>query len=331
MKVSEICRARTIQPIDVSTPLLVPSFSSRGFPDIKNIYLEIKNFIVDVSLISAYDLYHSFVDSNIYYSDLIFIDSGGYETQAIKSIANLDDLYAARDSYVLQPWSLDQYQSVLDNLEPNSQFVFISYDAHSNSSIPKQIELSLHLFKKYSTVASEFLCKPETQESNHVNIEQLLNYTNHIAKFSILGLTEKELGASILERCHNLLRLRSTFQASGIETPIHVLGCLEPVLMIVYFLCGADIFDGLAWLRYVFFNGLTLYPSNATLLQEKWSFSEYDLPKLYSIQNLQVLNHLSKAMRRFQQTGQVDEFSEWVTVMPHMLNLVKDAGLEFEE
>lgn len=289
-----------------------------------------RDFIVDVSLVSAYDIHYGFIDKNIYYSDLIFIDSGGYETQAIRAVANLDDLYVTRDIYTVQSWSVEQYRSVLDNLEPNAQFVFISYDTQNNSSILAQIESSLHLFQKYPTAASEFLCKPETQKSNFVNVEQLLNYVDRLEHFSILGLTEKELGASILERCHNLLRLRSALQTNGLQTPIHVLGCLDPVLMIAYFLCGVDIFDGLAWLRYVFSNGLTLYPSTATLIHENWSFSEYELPKLYSVQNLKILNKLSKAMREFHKTGQINEFSEWATVMPHILNLVREAGLEVE-
>ncbi|MEG3883564.1 hypothetical protein QT971_05040 [Microcoleus sp. herbarium19] len=328
MKVTEICQLRNISIIDISTPILVPSFSSRGFPEVRDIYNSMRDFIVDVSLVSAYDLYYDFIDRDIYYSDLIFIDSGGYETQLLKSTASLDDVYAARDSCSARPWNSDLHQSVLDRLEPNSQFVFISYDSQENSQpILCQIESSLALFQKYPDVASEFLGKPE-QESNFINIGNLIGYLDNIAQFSILGLTEKELGKSILERCQNLLRLRSEFEKSGFQIPIHILGCLDPVLIIAYFLCGADIFDGLAWLRYVFYDGLALYPSTANIITEKWNYSEQELANFYGIQNIQTLNRLTISMIKFCKTRRIEEFFEWNRVMPSVLNLVRNAGLE---
>lgn len=328
MKLTEICQVRNISIIDVSTPILVPSFSSRGFPEVRDIYNLMRDFIVDVSLVSAYDLHYDFIDRDMYYSDLIFIDSGGYETQLLKSTASLDDVYAARDSYSVLPWNSDLHQSVLDRLEPNSQFVFISYDSQENSQpILDQIESSLALLKQYPDVASEFLCKPE-QESNFINIDNLIGYLDDIAQFSILGLTEKELGKSILERCQNLLRLRSEFKTSGFQIPIHILGCLDPALSIAYFLCGADIFDGLAWLRYVFYEGLALYPSTANLITGKWNYSEQELANLYGIQNIHMLNRLTRSMMKFCETRRIEEFLEWNRVMPSVLNLVKNAGLE---
>jgi hypothetical protein len=183
------------------------------------------------------------------------------------------------------------------------------------------------LFQKYPDVASEFLCKPE-QEFNFINIGNLIGYLDNRAQFSILGLTEKELGKSILERCQNLLRLRSEFEKSGFQIPIHILGCLDPVLIIAYFLCGADIFDGLAWLRYVFYDGLALYPSTANIITEKWNYSEQELANFYGIQNIQTLNRLTSSMIKFCKTRRIEEFFEWNRVMPSVLNLVRNAGLE---
>ncbi len=328
MKVREICQLRNISIIDISTPILVPSFSSRGFPEVRDIYNSMRDFIVDVSLVSAYDLYYDLIDGDIYYSDLIFIDSGGYETQLLKSTASLDDVYAARDSCSARPWNSDLHQSVLDRLEPNSQFVFISYDSQENSQpILCQIESSLALFQQYPDVASDFLCKPE-KESNFIDIDNLIGHLDYLAQFSVLGVTEKELGKSILERCQNLLRLRSELKTSGFQIPIHILGCLDPVLSIAYFLCGADIFDGLAWLRYVFYEGLALYPSTANIITKKWNYSEQELANLYGIQNLHMLNRLARAMMKFCETRRIEEFVEWNKVMPSVLNLVRDAGLE---
>ncbi|EKV01607.1 hypothetical protein Lepto7375DRAFT_3780 [Leptolyngbya sp. PCC 7375] len=331
MKASKICQQRRIFPIDVNTPILIPSFSSRGFPEVKSIYLQMRDFIVDVSLVSAYDLHYGFIDSDIYCSDLVFIDSGGYETQIITYTSALDDVYAVREGCSIQSWRIQDYEAILDGLEPNSQFVFISYDSHNLTSTLDQIKTSSNFFEKYPNIASEILLKPENKESNLINWEFIVNNVNYFSNFSIIGVTEKELGKSILERCQNLLRLRSALYENGCNIPIHVLGCLDPALIITYFLCGADIFDGLAWLRYSFFEGLALYNSTSIILQEHWEISEIDLPKLYGVRNLQVLNNLSNAMQKFYRTQNLNEFDEWKLVMPNILNLVQQVGLDFEE
>lgn len=332
MRVSEICKSRQISIIDVPTPLIVPSFSSRGFPEVKNIYTSVKDYISNVSLISAYDIYYEMQEVDIYASDIIFIDSGGYETQAITLTATSDDVYANRDSVSVRPWSRELHQSVLNNLQSLSQLVLISYDNWNNhQSTLSQIATAKSLFQLYPNYASNFLYKPEMFESKVINIDSLLKHAHHLTSFSVLGITEKELGNSIFERCHNLIKIRSALQERSIEIPIHILGCINPDLIILYFLCGADIFDGLAWLRCAFVDGSTLYRSTAALMQADWHYSESELNQLYSIKNLQNINYLSHAMNRFCDTKLIQEFSAWEKIMPQVLNLVKDAGIEVEE
>jgi len=332
VRVFETCKCRQISIIEVFTPLIVPSFSSRGFPEVKQIYTSIKDYISDVSLISAYDIYYELQEVDIYASDIIFIDSGGYEIQALKLTNTSDDVYANRHIASVRPWSRELHQSVLDNLQSLSQLVQISYDDwDKHQSTLSQIEAAKSLFQRYPSFASNFLYKPETPESKIINIDSLLEHSHHLTSFSVLGITEKELGNSIFDRCHNLLKIRSALQTQSIEIPIHILGCLDPVLIISYFLCGADIFDGLAWLRYAFVDGFTLYQSTAAIMQAEWNYSESELNQIYSIKNLQAISHLSHAMNKFCQTKLIQEFSAWEKIMPKVLNLVKKAGLEVEE
>jgi hypothetical protein len=332
MKLSDICKSRQISIIDTATPLIVPSFSSRGFPELKKIYQQTKEYTSDVSLISAYDKYYKLQDVDIYASDILFIDSGGYETQSIKLTATSDDVYAYRDSIFVHPWSRELHKDVLNNLQDLSQLVIISYDDWNNyQSTLSQIETAKSLFENYPSFASNFLYKPEVSESQFINVNSLLEHAHHLNSFSLLGITEKELGSSIIERCRNLLKIRFYLQEQSIDIPIHILGCLDPALIISYFLCGADIFDGLAWLRYAFVDGLTMYESTAALMQSDWDYSESDLNQLYSIKNLQTLSHLSQSMHKFCETKNIEEFSTLRKVMPQVINLVKEAGLEIEE
>ena len=61
------------------TPLLIPSFSSKGFPDVRKI-IEYSSGIIDgVMLISAYDLHYGEIKPPFDFASLIFVDSGGYE------------------------------------------------------------------------------------------------------------------------------------------------------------------------------------------------------------------------------------------------------------
>jgi hypothetical protein len=332
MRISEICKSREVSIIDTSTPLIIPSFSSRGFPEFKSIYEVTKDYILDISLISAYDIHYKLQNVDIYASNIIFIDSGGYETKLIKSLVNSDDVYALRDNSKILDWSPELHQIVLDDLQPLSQLVLISYDeSESHESTLTQIEIAKSFFKKYPNYASNFLCKPETSESPLINFDGLFEHAHHLDSFSILGITEKELGTSILERCCNLLKIRSILNEKGIEIPIHVLGCLDPILIISYFFCGADIFDGLAWLRYAFLEGITLYQSTAALMQANWHYTDLELNQLYSIKNLQSLNSLSHAMHKFSQTRDIQEFSDWGKIMPQVLGLVEKAGLKVLE
>ncbi|VEP17908.1 conserved hypothetical protein [Hyella patelloides LEGE 07179] len=331
MQLDEICQIRNIPIVDVSTPLIIPSFSSRGFPDLKYIYEQTKDYITDVSLVSAYDLYHQYLEAEIYSSDLIFIDSGGYETQQIQSTSNLDDIYACKNSYSIKSWNLDLHKTVLKQLEPNSQFVFVSYDNWDNpQSTIYQIESALELFANFPEAASNFLYKSESRGSRYIDIIELLKYAEKLSSFSILGITEKELGGSILERCQNLLKIRSALNEKGISIPIHIFGCLDPGLIIAYFLCGADIFDGLAWLRYVFKEGLALYPSTVTLRDRNWGDLEQDLTKSSSINNVLELESLSRAMTRFAQNRLTSELMQCSKIMPNIIDLVKEAGLKIE-
>jgi hypothetical protein len=332
MKVDKICQIRQISIIDVSTPLIVPSFSSRGFPNLKRIYEYTKQFVPDVSLLSSYDLYYHFLDKNIYSSDLMFIDSGGYETQSIQSTFFGDDIYSCKSNFPIKEWNYDLHKKVLNKLENNSQFVFVNHDDwKAPKSILNQIETAVDFFNEYPSVASDFLVKPETFNEQYINVNKLIDYVDSLNHFSILGITEKELGASILDRCYNIFKIRSALNEKKISIPIHIFGCLTPELIITYFLCGADIFDGLAWLRYSFHELGTFYPGTAILFNQEWNYSEPDLFLAYSIRNLRQLESLSREMKKFANSNIISEFSYSNFIIDNIIKLVKKSGIEIED
>ena len=53
----------------------------------------------------------------------------------------------------------------------------------------------------------------------------------------------------------NIAQIRRALDGVGLDTPLHVFGSLDTVTTPMYFMAGADIFDGLTWLRFAFYNG----------------------------------------------------------------------------
>lgn len=327
MKVSEICKARQVSVINKATPIVIPSFSSRGFPYISNIHSSTRRYLGKSSLVSAYDIhYRNLSQDDIYASDILFIDSGGYEA---KPVSDLTESYI--DGRLSSGWSTEYYEAVLERLEPLSPLVIVNYDYSDPRPISNQVDLAKTIFQNYPNYATNFLYKPELKGEKLISLDALIKNIRLISSFSILGITEKELGTSLFERCCNLLKIRTALLDAGLEAPIHIFGCLDPAVMVAYFLCGADIFDGLAWLRYTFDHGSVMYHSTATLRKEEWYISENDLLITRWISNLEYLEALTRSMKNFLKTGAINEFLIDQGLLSKVLSLVKLSGIEFEE
>lgn len=323
MQANEICKIRKIYPIEVATPLLAPSFSSRGFPGLSELYGSLRDHVPQVSLVSAFDIYYGhFGEHNVYASNTLLIDSGGYEARLIP---DLDNGYI--DERQSKKWSHEHYNQILSRLEPNSNLVLISYDADDPMPIGAQAEQAQTTFAQYQHCASDFLCKPQNG-GNTVEIKEILNNLNQFRTFSVFGVTEKELGLSMLDRCRNLLALRTAFIESSLDMPIHVFGCLEPTSIIAYFLCGADIFDGLAWLRFAFHNNIAIYRPNASILQGLWHDDDANIWLRQSLANLRALEKLNKNLTRFCEAYDLSIFNLSAEHASIIQALVNSAGIE---
>ena len=59
-------------------------------------------------------------------------------------------------------------------------------------------------------------------------------------------------GDSLVKRCSAVVMLRDAMGDAGLDAPIHIFGAINPMEVLTYFFCGADVFDGLNWLRLAF-------------------------------------------------------------------------------
>lgn len=288
------------------TPILVPSFSSRANIDVRKMIDSMSETINEAILISGYDVFHSKDFPSITFPDLIFLDSGGYE-------CNIDNNISETGYYKPETltWSIEKYMDVIKSWPNQVPTVIISYDHPSRREIiEKQILNAQKLFDDADYMLKEFLIKPESHNTNKINLKSLIKNIDLLASFDLLGVTEKELGNSIFDRMIMIAKIRGELDRNEIDIPLHVFGSLDTITTPLYYFAGADVFDGLSWLRFTYHEGDTFYTN---------SFG----PKLHGVHkntnsiqtrnfddNITYLLRLKLKLKKFQSSGDFEHFGK---------------------
>lgn len=281
----------------IRTPLIVRSFSSKGFPEVSSIISVLDEYITDAVLVSAYDVHHkNIARSKLGFSKIIFLDSGGYEAAIDDGISEL--------RYVKAPpkhWRESIYRAEVDRWKnPRaSDTVLVSYDHPKHRhTVAQQISRAIKLYKRYPLFVREILFKPEP-EAKYVDIKKIVQRVHELSNFDVIGLTEDELGKSLSERMEAVAKLRVAMTRVDMKLPIHIFGSLDPVATPLYFLSGADIFDGLTWLRFAYKDGCAIYTHNFVPLNIGVdSILKYAEPEVW-LHNHHYLDGLQREMRTF--------------------------------
>ena len=286
------------------TPTIIPSFSSKGFPDINKIIELHSSIIAEVGvLISAFDIAREKVKNIPEYSPFIILDSGGYECSQFKDLSDNNT-----QNYRNTEWGYNELVGVLDSWDTPTTTISVSYD-HPNKRccIARQIEAAIKQFegRKFGKL---ILIKPSTENSIRIDMKELLGCIYEFRNFDILGVTEKELGFSIFERMKNIAKIRTALANAGINIPIHVFGSLDTISTPLYFFSGADIFDGLTWLRYAYHNGMATYMQNFSALKHGIRVNDENIPPLIWSGNYQILLDLQITMQRYITEKSFDAF-----------------------
>ena len=171
------------------TPLLVPSFSSKGFPDVAKIVKTAEEVIEGVTLVSAYDLHYKKIAPPFDFASLIFLDSGGYEAS---KDAELSD-FGERDHIPLE-WSQTLHEQVLEQWHPAVPTVLIKYD-HPKERIPirEQIERARGMASGRTGVMREILLKPETKDQTLVQVASVVQNVHALADFDVMASLKRKL------------------------------------------------------------------------------------------------------------------------------------------
>jgi hypothetical protein len=286
-----------------NSPSIVPSFSSKGFPEVEQIVQSLSRFITESALVSAYDLSYKFLSSPPIYPEYLILDSGGYECSKDVELSD-----TRTNNYQEAEWSIDRLISVLDAWNAPQPTFAVSYDhPRERKPLSEQVASAHEIFKGRS-FGRELLIKPSASNERRVDIEGLLKNVEILSEFDVIGLTEAELGRSIFDRMRNIARLRRALTAKGIYSPMHIFGSLDMISTPLYFLSGADIFDGLTWLRFCYSDGQAIYQRNAAALKFGIDIDDDDVSPRIWFDNYQALVDLQFMMKRYLREGTFDAF-----------------------
>jgi hypothetical protein len=155
----------------------------------------------------------------------------------------------------------------------------------------------------------EILIKPEPN-ADFIQVSHLVNHLKSFASFDVLGFTERELGSSLLERMAAIAYIRRALNKYEIDIPIHIFGGLDVVTTPLYYLSGADIFDGLSWLRYIFSNGMTLHLESYGPINEAISMSIHDISIKSFYKNYLAIRKLEESLEKFHSSEDFDDLGK---------------------
>lgn len=309
--------------LQFQTPLLVPAFSSKGFKlkgrvkgkqdHYSEVAYPLDEFCkhpASAVLLSAFDLHFKHFDapkiqkfssrSHLQNTAVVFVDSGGYEL--------LDDFDSTEPRIYPLPaegkqFALADYLEVLNGLakvDPPPPLMLANFDHGSkNTSVADQVVAARRIFQRYGMFASDFILKPWTPSGRVVDPRELSQQTVSLLRgFDVIGVTEKELGTDLWDKLSRVAALRAALDRAGIDAPIHIWGGLDPVISPLFYFAGAEIFDGVSWLRYAYMDGVAVCrEAFGPLLPELGVASPASVNLLTAnIRNVAALSNLTDAL-----------------------------------
>ena len=300
-------------------PLFVYSYSSKSFPHLSNLLKHSLPYVPSY-LLSLYDYKHIISPRLISAADsrIRIWDSGGYEAMVCPTW----------EISGTKKWNEKTYVQTANRIPWNGLDVLVSYDTPEEPGcIQQQVERALHLYTKVEgTYARDLLIHVPDNTDPYVLAEILGPYTN---EFQILGLTEKEIAPTWAHGVYFINCLRSALSVLDTKRyiPIHVFGCFDLKTVVRFSLAGADIFDGLTWLRYLFLGGDVLYQREIEYVIpiEQLLTTDLELPMI--LHNIRDMEQLRSDLTYAIYTNDMERFKEEMSDINKVLEYFNEQGV----
>ena len=315
-------QVRRVHKLDLPTPLIAPSFSSYGFPYLSDIWEEFKHKLYGICLVSAFDMAGGRITGDaIDMVNVVILDSGLYESRKAKGEPGTPPTSSMTDG-----WTRARYHKVVEGVGQKGNVILVNFDHVGR--MEDQMAAAFEDFSRAPQAATDFLVKP-TDVTALVNLAGLSKHQKTLGEFSVIGITAREIGSSFLKRCRAVVTLRDLLDGAELETPIHVFGAISPYEVLTYFFCGADIFDGLNWLRLAFRDHASITIGESAMEDMKWDLSELDLCIGEWTENLRFLHHLQERLKEYGTNGDLESLIQEFPIARQAAHIAELAGAEF--
>jgi hypothetical protein len=286
-------------------------------------------WLTDSMLVSAYDIHHGHLakpDEMVKAPELTVVDSGGYEVRV-----EHDQSTSVHAPHAPKEWNVALLDEVLSSWPTRFAAAFVTFDHPSDRrSFAEQLEAAKAFAARYPGQLHTLLLKPETdnQKTLGKTLQQACASAEEFAAFDFLGVTEKELGATMLDRMYEIAKLRLALDDAAVATPIHVFGALDPLTSSLYFLAGAEVFDGLTWLRYAYRDGLCVYQANHGVLSIGSDQRDERVRAQTLTSNVHYLSTLRLEMRRFTLERDFSQFKHHADALRNVFDSLRATKLK---
>lgn len=226
----------------LQSPFFFPSISSiQAEYAVYDYFQLIRKTSYPALLISAYDLYHHEKRANFVKeisalsqnSFFVLMDSGHYEAswRADKT------------------WTFNKFQEILKDADMDLCFSFDVY-YNGKKKIPEHVKEIIEYTAMTGGKQKSGITIPIIHGTSQ-NLPSVVSKVVEGINPEIIGITERELGYSLLERASNLKLIRQELNKMKRDIAIHLLGTGNPASLLIYSLCGANFFDALEWCKNV--------------------------------------------------------------------------------
>lgn len=243
---------RRAAPAEAGYPTMVYSYSSRAHTDLQAIYADTYD-CNPRPVVSLYDARHhvdvAAVEGASSHRPVRFLDSGMFEV----GITNEPWVLAGPPG--TRRWTRDDYVATARAVARPGDML-VSFD--TRDPIAEQVRAGCASLDEAAPVGVGRDLLIHVEEAAPAAVaEEVAQVASGV---DALGVTEKEIGLPWFVGAAYLRDLRRELgRRLDRYLPIHVFGCLDPRTVPLLFLAGADVFDGLAWLRYYFRDGHAFY------------------------------------------------------------------------